>query len=105
MPPFRSLVRLTLQQRNASTRSAPKLNLTRDLFSLHKNLVEIESITGNEAPVGEWLATNLESQGYTVERQYVSRDPPRFNVLAWPGKIREAPVLLTSHIDTVSYAL
>lgn len=79
-----------------------KHHLTHDLVNFHKNLTQIESISGNEKEVGDWLAASLKSQGYNVEKQYVSKDPERFNVLAWPGKTRDAQVLLTSHIDTVS---
>ncbi|CAK3843011.1 related to Probable carboxypeptidase AO090003000058 [Lecanosticta acicola] len=78
-----------------------KLRLTHDLVNFHKNLTQIESISGNEKEVGDWLAASLESQGYNVEKQYLSKDPERFNVFAWPGKTRETQVLLTSHIDTV----
>ena len=78
------------------------LDLTHDLFEFHKNLTQIESISGNEKEVGEWLADSLTSQGYQVEKQVVSKDPLRFNVLAWPGSKREAAVLISSHIDTVS---
>ena len=78
------------------------LDLTHDLLGFHKNLTQIESITGHEKEVGEWLYASLASQGYHVERQVVSEDPLRFNVLAWPGSKREADVLISSHIDTVS---
>lgn len=88
-----------LLARNYATRR--KLNLTNDLLTFHKNLVEIESISGNEKPVGDWLVNSLQSQGYNVEKQYLSREPERFNVLAWPGDERDAKVMLSSHIDTV----
>lgn len=78
-----------------------KLSLTSDLIAFHKNLTQIESISGNEKEVGDWLADSLKSQGYNIEKQYLSKDPERFNVLAWPGKNRDAKVLLSSHIDTV----
>lgn len=81
------------------------LDLTHDLFAFHKNLTSIESISGNEKAVGEWLVSSLESQGYTVEKQILSKDPMRFNVLAWPGANRETDLLLSSHIDTVSSSL
>ena len=82
--------------------SAGKLSLTHDLIGFHKSLVEIESITDNEKEVGDWLADSLQSQGYTVEKQFISKDPERFNVLAWPGTKRDAKLLVSSHIDTVS---
>ena len=81
------------------------LDLTHDLFGFHKNLTQIESISGNEKEVGEWLANSLTSQGYQVEKQVLSKDPLRFNILAWPGSKREAEVLISSHIDTVSERL
>lgn len=80
------------------------LDLTHDLFGFHKNLTQIESITGNEKAVGEWLVESLSSQGYNVEKQVVGKDPLRFNVLAWPGSKRDAKVMVSSHIDTVSMA-
>lgn len=81
------------------------------LFSLHKNLVNIESISGNEQAVGEFLEAYLASHNYTVERQYVEPLPRslqrfpaehvgaqkrRFNLLAYPGDHRQTPVLLSS---------
>lgn len=81
------------------------------LFSLHKNLVNIESISGNEQAVGEFLEAYLASHNYTVERQYVEPLPrslqrfpaedvrapkQRFNLLAYPGDHRQTPVLLSS---------
>lgn len=85
------------------------------LFSLHKNLVNFESISGNEQSVGEFLEAYLISHNYTVERQYVEPLPrslqgfraeereqkQRFNLLAYPGPNRQTPVLFSSHIDTV----
>ncbi|KAF2212931.1 hypothetical protein CERZMDRAFT_111918 [Cercospora zeae-maydis SCOH1-5] len=87
----------------ASILPAPedKLLLGPDLVDFHQALVEIESISGNEKAVGDWLYESLVNQGYHAERQYVSNDPERFNVLAWPGHNRNPPVVLSSHIDTV----
>nr|POE63461.1 putative carboxypeptidase [Quercus suber] len=76
--------------------------LALDVLAFHKNLTQIESITGNEADVGHWLADTLEAQGYNVEKQWVQKHPDRFNVYAWKGEHRHAPkVLVSSHIDTV----
>lgn len=77
------------------------LHLTHDLIGLHKNLTEIESISGNEEAVGKWLAASLQSQGYHTALQHLQEEPARFNILAWPGNTRDAKVLLSSHIDTV----
>lgn len=90
------------------------------LFSLHKDLVNIESISGNEQAVGEFLETYLKSHNYTVERQYVNSLPtslqnfqagetgeqrPRFNLLAFPGQKRQTPVLLSSVSAPLSHLL
>ena len=73
------------------------------LLALHRSLVEIESLTGNEHDVGVYLHDYLVKHNYTVERQYVGTDTekPRFNLLAYPGQERQTRVLLSSHIDTV----
>ena len=39
-----------------------------ELFALHKNLIEIPSVTGEEHDVGVYLAQYLEGLNYTVER-------------------------------------
>ena len=76
------------------------------LFSLHRELVNIESISNNEHNVGVLLESYLKDHNYTVERQYLDfiqskEKNARFNLLAYPGSKRQTPVLLTSHIDTV----
>lgn len=86
------------------------------LFSLQRDLVNIQSISGNEEAVGEFLDAYLRSHNYTVERQYLDPLPtnlhavqaeklrkqkPRFNLLAYPGENRETPVLLSS-VSTLS---
>jgi acetylornithine deacetylase len=81
----------------------PSTKSESELLYLHRKLVEIESISGNEKHVGDWLATYLEDHGLTVEKQHVT--PDRFNVLAYPGKERKTKILVTSHIDTVSLFL
>jgi len=81
------------------------LDLTHDLLGFHKNLTQIESISGNEKEVGQWLSESLASQGFHVEKQVLSEDPLRFNVLAWPGSKRDAEVMISSHIDTVSQTI
>jgi acetylornithine deacetylase len=70
-----------------------------ELLSLHRKLIEIESITGNEKEIGAWLKGYLEGKNLTVELQEV--DEGRFNVFAYPGQERKTKVLVTSHIDTV----
>ncbi len=66
------------------------------VVELARELVRIESPTGEEGPVGEYLAAHLQRLGYDVQRQQVA--PGRFNVFA----AREPPVvLLSTHLDTV----
>ncbi|KAF7867385.1 hypothetical protein EAF04_005468 [Stromatinia cepivora] len=77
------------------------------LLKLHKSLVEIESISGNEHNVGAFLVSYLKKQNLTVEIQDVnfvessSSGKKRQNVLAYIGEKRRTRTLVTSHIDTV----
>ena len=76
------------------------------LLALHRALVEIESISGNEFKVGQYLHSYLTAHNFTVERQRVdplvsSVESSRFNLLAYSGDKNGARVLLSSHIDTV----
>ncbi|KAI4153545.1 MAG: hypothetical protein LQ340_002261 [Diploschistes diacapsis] len=78
-----------------------------ELFSLHKSLIQIDSVSGNEHNVGEFLITYLKTQNYTVETQSLPPLPrtkpssTRHNIFAYPGTHRQTKILLTSHIDTV----
>lgn len=71
-----------------------------DVFALTRALIDIESITPNEAAVGTFLANHLEKLanrfGGTVERIPVEEN--RFNVFA---KFGEPIVTLSTHLDTV----
>jgi acetylornithine deacetylase len=66
-----------------------------DLFALTRSLIDIESVTGNERAVGDFLFEYLSSLG-PVERMAVEGD--RFNLFASWGK---PEVVLSTHIDTV----
>jgi len=104
-----SAIAMSLKPEQASFRSQIRLiddvdqqfdlSTTDALLDLHRKLVEIESITGNEKKVGKWLASYLEEQNLTVELQEAEIN--RFNVFAYPGKERKTDILVTSHIDTV----
>jgi acetylornithine deacetylase len=86
----------------ATSSTAPS---TKALLSLHKSLIEYESITGNEYSVGSFLTHYLKSKNFTVETQDVGPGPSssssRQNILAYPGKTRKTRTLVSSHIDTV----
>lgn len=66
------------------------------LFDLTRNLVNIESITGNEGACCGFLADYLARNGWKVEPIPVS--PGRFNVYARHGQPK---VVLSTHLDTV----
>jgi acetylornithine deacetylase len=71
-----------------------------DAFALTRSLIDIESVTGREKAVGEFLFATLsqlaETTGGAVERMPVG--PERFNVLAaWGAPL----VVLSTHMDTV----
>ncbi|KAG9626996.1 Zn-dependent exopeptidase, partial [Aureobasidium melanogenum] len=74
---------------------------TKELISLHRHLISTESISGNEYDVGKWLSDYLKHDGWTIETQKVNNDSSRLNILAYPGKVRNADLLVSSHIDTV----
>ena len=95
-------IQAPLQQILPPTELSPRLlpaATSNELLSLHRKLIEIESISGNEKPVGEWFKGYLEGKNLTVELQEVEEG--RFNVFAYPGKERKTKVLVSSHIDTV----
>jgi acetylornithine deacetylase len=67
-----------------------------DVVSLTRALVDIDSTTGRERAVADWLVAFLEPRGYTVRRQPVSAD--RVNLLASAGA---DDVVLSTHLDCV----
>lgn len=84
------------------------------LLSFHRDLIGIESISGNEHDVGLFVAEFLESKNFTVVKQEVApvkqkqtndhkaAHKQRYNIFAYPSSLGELPsILLTSHIDTV----
>jgi len=73
--------------------------MTFDPLRFTRQLVDIESITGNEAAVGQFLAAQLESLGYNVERMPVEGD--RINVFAAPPNDPEPPLVFSTHLDVV----
>jgi acetylornithine deacetylase len=78
---------------------------TDELFSLHEDLVNIPSISGDEVEGAEFLSEYLSNLGYYVEEVPVG-DTGTFNVFAYPQELKDEgvwpEVLITSHIDTVS---
>ena len=73
-----------------------------DPVALTRQLVDIESISENEAAVGHFLSTCLAGLGFEVEKMTVpsAANRERFNVYA--GTAGETPdIVLSTHIDTV----
>lgn len=69
-----------------------------ELFKLHKKLVNIESISGNEVSVSNYLQNYLSQLGLGLE---LAIDETGKNIYAYGSENGSTKVLLTSHIDTV----
>lgn len=70
-----------------------------DAVTLTRQLVDIESITGNEAAVGNYLYGELCRLGYQTRKMPVEGE--RFNVYAVTGEDATPEVVLSTHMDTV----
>lgn len=68
----------------------------KDVNKLLIDLVNIESISGNEAQIGQFIYDLLQKEGFKVEKNIVSRN--RFNVIA---KVGQPKIYLSAHMDTV----
>lgn len=91
------------------------------LLSFHRDLIEIESISGNEHEISNFVADFLRAKNFTVvkqavppvkengedvgETEYLDEDDSsqtRYNIYAYPSGHSDTPsIFLTSHIDTV----
>ena len=70
-----------------------------DVVRLVRQLVDIESITGNEAPVGNFLYRELAGMGYQVEK--MTAEMERCNIYATAPERPHPQVVLSTHMDTV----
>jgi acetylornithine deacetylase len=70
-----------------------------DVIALTRRLVDIESITGNEARVGHALVDELQRLGYNVQRTIVEGE--RANVYATSPQEPNPTVVFSTHMDTV----
>lgn len=68
------------------------------LFSLARALIDIPSVTGDEAALARYLENELTARGFAVRLQEVG--PERFNVFADQGE--PVRVVLCTHMDTVA---
>ncbi|HVZ61617.1 MAG TPA: M20/M25/M40 family metallo-hydrolase [Terriglobales bacterium] len=73
--------------------------LEMDVVSLTRQLVDIESVTGNELRVGEFLLDYLSQAGYHARAMPV--EAGRFNVVAVPPGQQRPEVFFSTHMDTV----
>ncbi|GAB7353470.1 hypothetical protein MBLNU459_g3926t1 [Dothideomycetes sp. NU459] len=71
------------------------------LLPLITGLLEIESTSEAEGPIGLYLEKILTDLGYSVERQPISESSSRYNIYAYLGSERRARTCLSSHMDTV----
>ena len=71
-----------------------------DPLALARQLIDIESTTGNEGQVGAWLSAFLRERGYSVLEQPLEpiTGKPRANVIAAIG---EPEVVFSTHFDCV----
>jgi len=71
-----------------------------DPLALARQLIDIESTTGNEGDVGKFLADVLRNRGYSVLEQPLAAiaGKPRHNVIAAVG---EPEVVFSTHFDCV----
>jgi acetylornithine deacetylase len=70
-----------------------------DAVTLTRQLVDIESITGNEAAVGNYLYGELCRLGYKTKKMPVETD--RFNVYATSEENPHPAIVFSTHLDTV----
>ncbi|HEY3927946.1 MAG TPA: M20/M25/M40 family metallo-hydrolase [Candidatus Koribacter sp.] len=70
-----------------------------DVFALTRQLIDVESITGNERAVGDVLFNQLSALGYKTLRMPVEED--RFNVWATSPDHAHPKVVFSTHMDVV----
>jgi acetylornithine deacetylase len=70
-----------------------------DLFALTRRLVDIESITANEAAVGNFLCDELKRRGFEAGKMPV--EGARANVLATSPANPRPEIVFSTHMDTV----
>jgi acetylornithine deacetylase len=70
-----------------------------DVVSFTRQLVDIESITGNEARVGDFLQRELSRLGYRASKMPVEGE--RCNVFATSPEQARPAIVFSTHMDTV----
>src|SRR6202047_4946091 len=67
--------------------------------ALTRQLVDIESITGNEGPVGDFLYAELVRRGFQVEK--IPVEEGRCNIFAVSPQHPPPEIVFSTHMDTV----
>src|SRR5262245_16706663 len=70
-----------------------------DIVAFTRQLIDIESITGNEGPVGEVLYKELSRMGYQARKMQV--EGLRLNLMATPPEQPHPAIFFSTHMDTV----
>src|SRR3984957_10522711 len=70
-----------------------------DAITLTRQLIDIESISGNEAAVGNYLYGELCRVGYQTRRMPVEGE--RFNLYATSPEESNPEIVFSTHMDTV----
>src|SRR3989475_10254109 len=70
-----------------------------DFVALTRQLVDIESITGNEGPVGDFLSGQFNRVGYEAKKMRVEGE--RCNVYATTPQQPQPTIVFSTHMDTV----
>jgi acetylornithine deacetylase len=70
-----------------------------DVVGLTRQLVDIESVSGNEGQVGDWLYTELSRLGYQARKMPVEGE--RSNVFAVSPRRPHPAIVFSTHMDTV----
>jgi acetylornithine deacetylase len=70
-----------------------------DVAALTRQLVDIESITGNEGPVGDFLRDELARRGFQAEK--IPVEGKRCNLFATSPEESRPAVVFSTHMDTV----
>ena len=72
---------------------------TVDVVAFTRQLVDIESVTGNEGPVGSFLYHQLTAMGYQALK--MTAEMERCNIFATAPEHPRPEVVLSTHMDTV----
>ena len=70
-----------------------------DVVAFTRQLIDIESVTGNEAAVGDFLHGELVRMGYESRKMPV--EGARFNVIATRSELPPPRLFFSTHMDTV----